>query len=378
MNKRQAAKWSSSSLLKQQFEVKTINNKDFSQYNICFLGSQIYDLENNAIIQGAYDWVTIPNGTYSLNSILLNGKIKNIQDVLYSIDNGKNFDILESFVCQDQQITINGTEIENIKDVQIKINNTGSGILVVGENTLFLASCLNTCYSIPLNLYELTGESDGIIGTLCNQGFDFWVEDKTNNAYISTNHISRNINQDVVLSQWVDGKQDSPYVLEIYKEKILFISQNQRASSRINKDLIIWDFKTNPIAQLSTVIIPNVTTEKLTFTAGTTVLEALKQIISQLGGNYECFFDAFGIFHFQEIKNFLNIGSASEDLVSAINEKYFVIQNKDKITYELNNTMLISAFQNNPNYNKIKNYFQQNSIKYFFIAIHKNVNSFVF
>lgn len=91
--------------------------------------------------------------------------------------------------------------------------------------------------------------------------------------------------------------------------------------------------------------------------AGETVVQVLDKIKNKLG-NYEYFFDMDGIFHFQEIKNYLNEGSAIENLGEAINEKYFLNVARGKASYNFTDSALITTYVNNPQYNQIKNDYQ--------------------
>ena len=97
--------------------------------------------------------------------------------------------------------------------------------------------------------------------------------------------------------------------------------------------------------------------QELSANPGDTVVTILDKIKSALGGNFEYFFDVDGIFHFQEIKNYLNEGSAIDDLTKAINEKYFITTNKGRAVYNFKDANLISSYGNNPQYGQIKNDF---------------------
>ena len=96
--------------------------------------------------------------------------------------------------------------------------------------------------------------------------------------------------------------------------------------------------------------------EELTTSNKDNVAAVLTKIRDKLG-NFEFFFDTEGIFHFREIRNYLNQGSYEEDLIKAIDEKYILSRtsNQDKTVYDFTDGKFISAYTNNPNYNKIKN-----------------------
>ena len=108
--------------------------------------------------------------------------------------------------------------------------------------------------------------------------------------------------------------------------------------------------------------------------AGGTVTDVLDQIISLLG-NYEYFYDVYGNFRFQEIKNYLNIsyttqifkdrmqytdteGNYISNLNSIINAghvNYILDTVGGKAAYVFKGANLISSFANTPMYSKIKN-----------------------
>ena len=82
-----------------------------------------------------------------------------------------------------------------------------------------------------------------------------------------------------------------------------------------------------------------------------TVLDKIKGVLS----NYEYFYDIYGNFVWQEIKNYLNTTQAKVDLEKIVNEDYLVDQSKGKIAYDFTNSKLITSFSNTPQFNKIKN-----------------------
>lgn len=91
--------------------------------------------------------------------------------------------------------------------------------------------------------------------------------------------------------------------------------------------------------------------------AGETITSVLDKIKNTLG-NYEYFFDINGVFHFQEIRNFLNEGSKVDNLMEAIAEKYFMnVEASTRSVYRFDETNLVTSYQNNPQYNQIKNDF---------------------
>lgn len=91
--------------------------------------------------------------------------------------------------------------------------------------------------------------------------------------------------------------------------------------------------------------------------AGGTVTDVLDKIIEVLG-NFEYFYDVDGYFHFQEIKNYLNITPTTLQLGTSNNEEWYKIAlSKDLSVYQFNNLNLVSAVTNNPKYTNVKNDF---------------------
>ena len=108
--------------------------------------------------------------------------------------------------------------------------------------------------------------------------------------------------------------------------------------------------------------------------AGETVTGVLDKIISVIG-NFEYFYDVYGNFRFQEIKNFLNItyitqlfknrkqytdseGNYISNLTSVRNEPqidYSMDLTSGKAAYVFQGSKLISSFANTPKYSNIKN-----------------------
>ena len=91
--------------------------------------------------------------------------------------------------------------------------------------------------------------------------------------------------------------------------------------------------------------------------AGNTVCTILDQIVSYLGGNFEYFYDVFGNFVFQEIKNYMNISHQTVEIDKMKNSDYLLDMTKGKVVYDFTNKNIISSYSNSPQYNNIKNDF---------------------
>ena len=121
--------------------------------------------------------------------------------------------------------------------------------------------------------------------------------------------------------------------------------------------------------------------DELTGAAGDTVCTILDEIKNQLG-NYEYFYDIFGIFHFREIKNYLNISQSNIILQETGNPgrhvnlaqgqfqldsgseiQYLVETTNEKTSYSFSDAKNITSITVTPNYNNIKNDYVIDGIK---------------
>ena len=121
--------------------------------------------------------------------------------------------------------------------------------------------------------------------------------------------------------------------------------------------------------------------DELTGAAGDTVCTILDEIKNQLG-NYEYFYDVFGIFHFREIKNYLNISQSNIILQETGNPgrhvnlaqgqfqldsgseiQYLVETTNEKTSYSFSDAKNITSITVTPNYNNIKNDYIIDGIK---------------
>lgn len=112
--------------------------------------------------------------------------------------------------------------------------------------------------------------------------------------------------------------------------------------------------------------------EELTFNAGTKITEVLDKIKNWLG-NYEYFYDEWGQFHFQEIKNYLNNSQSSEiwdKVVYTDDLDYLYESTQGKTVYTFDDNINLISITNTPVYENIKNDFivegmvNNNNIKY--------------
>ena len=90
---------------------------------------------------------------------------------------------------------------------------------------------------------------------------------------------------------------------------------------------------------------------------GATVCDVLDKIVSYLGGNYEYYYDVYGNFIFQEIKNYINTSHATVEINNMSNQDYVLDLSRGKVSYDFSNKDIISSYSNSPQYSNIKNDF---------------------
>ena len=96
--------------------------------------------------------------------------------------------------------------------------------------------------------------------------------------------------------------------------------------------------------------------DELVGNAGETVVSILDKIKNLLG-NYEYFYDVFGVFHFREIKNYLNT-TQGEKLLSEMAEKDYLVEvNNERSTFTFSDESILTSITVTPKYENIKNDF---------------------
>lgn len=94
--------------------------------------------------------------------------------------------------------------------------------------------------------------------------------------------------------------------------------------------------------------------DELTAAAGESITSVLDRIV-QILGNFEYFYDEYGIFHFREIKNYVNTSEGKLALDEASENQYMVEINNSKSTYSFTDTGNITSINITPRYENIKN-----------------------
>lgn len=93
---------------------------------------------------------------------------------------------------------------------------------------------------------------------------------------------------------------------------------------------------------------------ELVASAGDSVCNILDKIKEYLG-NFEYFYDTFGIFHFREIKNYLNTTQATAVLDEMNTYDYLIDMVDGKSIYTFSNDTNLVSISLNPSYENIKN-----------------------
>lgn len=97
--------------------------------------------------------------------------------------------------------------------------------------------------------------------------------------------------------------------------------------------------------------------EELIANPGDNIVTAVLEKIKNFLGNFEFFYDVYGNFRFQEIKDFLNTTQATVEINKLKNEDYRIDIAKGKAVYDFTNNKLATSFSNTPQYTRIKNDF---------------------
>ena len=95
-------------------------------------------------------------------------------------------------------------------------------------------------------------------------------------------------------------------------------------------------------------------TDELVAGPAETIASVLDKIKSYLG-NYEYFYDVYGIFRFREIKNYVNTTLAKNLLTQLTKNDYTMEVNNDKTSFLFSDSENITSITVNPQYNNIKN-----------------------
>lgn len=148
--------------------------------------------------------------------------------------------------------------------------------------------------------------------------------------------------------KWAPAQTDNKLYLSKIDEFEYSASLNKRDNSDIevvSGDLFGYELtETTCPSKISLVANP-----------GDSVCSVLDKIKSL--GNYEYFYDVYGNFIFQQIRDYSTFSKADFDIPTLENNSYVVDREKGVAAYVFDNQSLITSFTNNPQYNMIKNDF---------------------
>lgn len=114
--------------------------------------------------------------------------------------------------------------------------------------------------------------------------------------------------------------------------------------------------KFNPGDDIGYIRDDFVITGELVGNAGETVTSILDKIKNTLG-NYEYFYDVFGIFHFREIKNYLNTTQGKVVLADMSEKDYLIEINNERSIFTFSDETILTSITSTPMYENIKNDF---------------------
>lgn len=95
--------------------------------------------------------------------------------------------------------------------------------------------------------------------------------------------------------------------------------------------------------------------KELTFNAGSTIVQLLDTIKNWLG-NFEYFYDEYGIFHFREVKNYLNTSVSTYEWTKNFTDKDYIYNPVNSgVTYDFTDGVNLISMSATPQYQNIKN-----------------------
>ena len=238
-----------------------------------------------------------------------------------------------------------------------------------------IASSATTSVNISLNLKDKMAGLNGEIGgtfpaTTILDEQDTQLEDGT---YATTKVLVLNIISEVV--NHIGGEPLANIVIEDVPPRIqrvmrwmgenpLWMKQQGDINSGIYYDVSVDDhsgqqgwYKYIAGDDVGYVYDDFYYTDELIAAPGETVTSVLDKLVQYLG-NFEYFYDEFGVFHFREIKNYLNTTQASIVSMAASGpEGYLVDITTGKSTFNFSDDRNLINITANPQYSNIKNDF---------------------
>lgn len=170
------------------------------------------------------------------------------------------------------------------------------------------------------------------------------------NEAIHINNIDNRISQIV---RWIGNKEVYAIPCAGADGKIIFYMLTSNPSQTELASADIFSFG-DSIGYIFTDFVYPVESD-LESNAGDSVSSVLDKIKATLG-NFEYFYDINGEFYFQEIQNFLNTGSAQDNIEDAIEDiNYLANVGEAKSVYNFQDNILVTQLSNNPQYASVKN-----------------------
>lgn len=134
------------------------------------------------------------------------------------------------------------------------------------------------------------------------------------------------------------------------EESILKLSRQYTLFQPTNKEYEIFYNGDDVGYTMADFVIP----EEFTAAAGESVTSVLERLVQMLG-NYEFFYDEMGVFHFREIRNYVNTSQGKLVLDEVSENQYLVENNNSKSVYTFDDTGNITSINVTPKYDNIKN-----------------------
>jgi len=151
---------------------------------------------------------------------------------------------------------------------------------------------------------------------------------------------------DVILKVMKWNGNSPVYLIEVDQKKRLTLD---KPSGKSYKEFLKGDV-------IGYTLEPFVYPGVLECKAGESVAPMLEKIKTALGGNYEWFYDVYGLFHFQKKKNYINTSAATSILNISEND-YFNFTSPAFTDYDFNSKENFTIIANNPQFSNIKNDF---------------------
>lgn len=264
-------------------------------------------------------------------------------------------------------------------------------------NSFSISSSVSSAVNLTLNLKDkmclLNGDVGGKLPATVR--FDTMTTQTSNGAIVEQNVLYYNLIIEL-LNHW--GKEDlNNIVIQDVPLRIRKIVQwNGSNNIYLNKQVfetgdVIYQYSldeqyTEDWTEYSTgddigYVYADFVPSEIIAGAGDTICSVLDKIKSQLG-NYEYFYDVFGVFHFREIQNYLNINQSEIVLQETENPgryislekgqfnldtstelQYLIDITNAKSVFSFDDTRNITSISVTPNYSNIKNDFIINGIK---------------